>query len=204
MVFLNDSLNVVLAGDWNRLYMQPDWMAEHVFEKEEIEICINGHDLALSMAYRCGGVVIAPNQSNVVFSVTGIGDEIVDNLCRCLNNFIAKAYTPQPLIYGLNADFIEEDGTPFAEVLDAMSDTNVITEKGYEIISTNISRVLKLGDKVIEMDSTLENSALRIHFNEGHTSEESEVNFCAEDMKAFIKTCENILCGLGYEFGGDE
>lgn len=61
MVFLNDSLNVVLVGDWNRLYMQPDWMAEHVFEKEEIEICINGQDLALSMAYRSAGVMIVPN-----------------------------------------------------------------------------------------------------------------------------------------------
>lgn len=203
MVFLNDSLNVVLVGDWNRLYMQPDWMAEHVFEKEEIEICINGQDLALSMAYRSGGVMIAPNQSNVVFSVTGIGDEI-DNLCRCLNNFIEKAYTPQPLTYGLNADFMEEDGTPFAEVLDAMSDTIVIAEEGYEIISTNISRVLKLGNKTIGMDSTLENNILKIHFNEEHTLEESKINFYAEDIKTFLKTSKDILCGLGYEFGGDE
>ena len=28
MVFLNDSLTVVLVGDWNKLYIQPDWVAD--------------------------------------------------------------------------------------------------------------------------------------------------------------------------------
>ena len=42
MVFINDSLNVVLLGDWNQLYSQPDWIAENVFEKEEMEIGLSG------------------------------------------------------------------------------------------------------------------------------------------------------------------
>ena len=35
MVFINDSLTVVLVGDWNKLYTQPDWMASNIFEAEE-------------------------------------------------------------------------------------------------------------------------------------------------------------------------
>ena len=36
MVFLNDSLTVVLVGDWNKLYIQPDWVANNIYETEEI------------------------------------------------------------------------------------------------------------------------------------------------------------------------
>ena len=32
MVFLNDSLTVVLVGDWNKLYIQPDWVANNIYD----------------------------------------------------------------------------------------------------------------------------------------------------------------------------
>ena len=38
MVFINDSLTVVLIGDWNKLYIQPHWVASNIYEAEEIEI----------------------------------------------------------------------------------------------------------------------------------------------------------------------
>lgn len=63
MFFLNDSLTVVLVGDWNKLYIQPDWMASNVFEKEEIEIGINGQGADFSVSYRRDGIIISPGQT---------------------------------------------------------------------------------------------------------------------------------------------
>jgi len=38
MVLIEDSLSVVLVGDWNKLYIQPDWMAQHIFEKKNLKL----------------------------------------------------------------------------------------------------------------------------------------------------------------------
>lgn len=204
MVFLNDSLTVVLVGDWNKLYIQPDWIASNIFEKEEIEIGINGQGADFSISYRGDGIIISPGQSNMIFSVINTDDETLNNLCKCLNSFVKKAQTPQLFAYGLNADFVEEEGILFAEVLDSMSDTNAIVESGYEVVSTEISRTLKCDDRIMNMNSSLENKNLRIHFNEHHNSEENSCEFSTEDVKGFIEECGRILRGLGYEMEGDE
>lgn len=202
MVFINDSLTVVLAGDWNKLYIQPDWMAENIFEKDKIEIGVNGQGSEFSISYRGESVIISPGQSNMVFSVMNTEKETLLSLCKCLNNFIEKAYTPQLFAYGLNADFLEEEGILFAEVIDSMSDTNTIIENGYELISTKISRTLKRENKIINMDSRLDGNNLEVHFNEHHT-EENKPDFSLEYIRRFIEECSSILCGLGYEIEGD-
>ena len=204
MVLLNDSLTIVLVGDWNKLYIQPDWMAKHVFESEEVEIGINGQGSDFTVVYRSNGVIISPDQSKLVFSVINTDNDTINDLCRFLNNFLEKAHTPQLFAYGMNIDFVEEDGSLFAEVLDSMSDTNAIIECGYEIVSTQISRTLKNAERVLNMDSHLENSKLKIHFNEHHASEESRPRFTIESLKGFLERCKQILQGLGYELEGDE
>lgn len=204
MVFLNDSLTVVLVGDWNKLYIQPDWIASNIFEKDEMEIGVNGQGSDFAVSYRMDGIIISPGQTNMIFSVINTDDETLNNLCKCLNNFVNKAYTPQLFAYGLNADFVEDESILFAEVVDSMSDTNAIVESGYEVISTEISRTLKCNDKIINMDSSLENRNLRVRFNEHHPSEENISEFDTEGIKGFIEECRRILHGLGYEIEGDE
>ena len=74
MVFLNDSLTVVLVGDWNKLYIQPDWVANNIYETEEIEIGVNGQGSDFSVSYRCDNVIISPDQGKVV--LTGTPQEV--------------------------------------------------------------------------------------------------------------------------------
>lgn len=204
MFLINDSVTVVLVGDWNKLFIQPDWMASNVFEKDEIEIGVNGQGSDFSILYKGNGVVISPGQTNMVFSVINTDDEILDNLCKCLNNFIRKSFTPQLFAYGLNVDFAEDDNILFAEVLDSMSDASLIVENGYEVISTKVSRTIKRDDNIINMDSNLENGNLQVHFNEHHTSVEKNLEFTREGMRSFLEECCRILCGLGYEIEGAE
>lgn len=203
MFFVNDSLTVVLVGDWNKLYIQPDWMAENVYEEKEIEIGVNGQGSDFTVSYRCNNVIISPEQSTVIFSVANTSDEIIGKLCQYLNNFIEKAHTPSSIAYGLNGDFVEEDGSIFADVLDNMSDSNAIIENGYEIVSTQISRTLKSNDKIINMNSGLNNARLSVHFNEHHANEEKPV-FRVESIQGFISECCRIVRGLGYDLEGDE
>lgn len=205
MLLKEDSLAAVLVGDWSKSFIQPDWIAENVYEKHEIEIGVNGQGVDFTVSYRCDNIIISPEQDRVMFSAANIDNITVDTLCRCLNNFIEKAYTPSMIAYGLNSDFEEEDGSIFAEILDGMGDANTIIENGYEIVDTQISRILKGSNgKIINMNSGLENGRLKVHFNEHHEGGESRPVFDAESINGFIQECCRIMESLGYELEGEE
>lgn len=204
MVFINDSLTIVLLGDWNKLYIQPDWIAENVYKKNEIEIGVNGQGSDFTVSYKSDNVIVTPEQNKVIFSVGNTNKETISYLCTCINNYVEKAFSPVNMTYGLNCDFIEEKDVIFADVLDSMSDTNAIIECGYEIESTKISRTLKNEDKIMNMDSNLDNSILNVHFNEHHAEVEEKPIFNFEIVKEFINECERIVRELGYDLEGDE
>ena len=55
MIFAGDSLTIVLLGDWNRFYIQPNWIADNVYGRQEIEMGVNGQGIDFSVTYRCDG-----------------------------------------------------------------------------------------------------------------------------------------------------
>lgn len=204
MVFINDSLTVVLVGDWNKLYIQPDWVANSIYGVEEIEIGVNGQGSDFSVSYKCDNVIISPDQGKVIFSAMNTDRKSLEKLSLCVNNFLTKAYTTALFAYGINGNFVDEDASIFAEVLDAMSDTSQILDNGYEIRATKINRTLSKNGKVINMDSNLVNSRLEMSFNEHHSNPKEEPVFSFELLNGFIDECSEIVKALGYELEGDE
>ena len=85
-----------------------------------------------------------------------------------------------------------------------MADTNAIIESGYEVIATRISRTLRNRDKIVNMDSSLEDSRLKVHFNEHHSEIEDKPDFDLTYIREFIDGCRELLCGLGYEMEENE
>lgn len=203
MVFINDSLTVVIVGDWNRIYVQPDWMAENVFETSEIEVGINMQGAEYTISYRNEGVTVMPSQSTMVFAAWNTDRKTLCYLCECVNCFLSKAFTPQPPAYGLNIDFVGSDGDVFSAVVDSMSDAQEIINSDYEIISTKIQRVLKGDNKMLNMDTEMNGSEVQIHFNEHHEAGTEVPDFRAEYIEAFIKECSRIVGRLGYEMEGE-
>ncbi|MGN1155485.1 MAG: hypothetical protein ACI4TK_04850, partial [Agathobacter sp.] len=142
MILVKDSVTVVLLGDWNKLYIQPDWIAKNVYEKQEIEIGVNGQGTEFNVTYRCDGVIIAPTQSQVIFTASDVYDETLNFITACVNNFLKKAITPFLVAYGFNCEFVDTDGGVLADVIDSIPDNTAIIEQGYEIKSAKISRTL--------------------------------------------------------------
>ena len=63
MIFAGDSLTIVLLGDWNRFYIQPNWIADNVYGRQEIEMGVNGQGIDFSVTYRCDGVTISESDT---------------------------------------------------------------------------------------------------------------------------------------------
>ena len=184
MKLMTDSITIVLLGDWSKLYIQPGWIAENIFENPDIEIGIEGRDTEIHISYRNNGVIIKPTQNKIVLSAINAERETIENLSKYVNNYLEKAVTPSVLAYGLNIDFADAEDTRYAEVLDSMSDTASIIELGYQI--------------------DLVNSKTTMHFNEHFANPAQDgLNVSAENIFQFIDDVKQIILQFGYEIEGD-
>ena len=205
MVFVKDSFTIVLLGDWNKLYMQPDWIAQNVYERQEIEIGVNGQGTEYNVTYRCNGVIIAPTQSQVMFTACDVESGTIDYIVKCVNNFLMKATTPVLLAYGLNCEFVDSDGAVLAHVIDSMSDNSAIIEQGYEINAAKVSRTLIKDGNILNVEMMREGNGAKIHFNEHHGNPTTEMpTISSVQITSFISDCNGLVEAFGYDLEGDE
>lgn len=205
MRLLDNSITIVILGDWNKLFIQPDWIALNVFESEEIEIGVEGKGSEVSISYQKDKVIIKPSQSKVMFSTLDIEEDTLEVLSKYVRNFIDNSFTPEIRAYGFNIDYVDDEDTRIADVLDSMSDTAAICGMDFEIAATQISRKLIKDGKEINMKCELNGTRTKIHFNE-HFSKPNKDNIVlsADVFTAFIRETADIIVGLGYSIEGEE
>ena len=201
------SLTVVLVGDWNRLYSKPEWIAQNIYEENEIEISINKdwETPGFNVMYKKNNVLISPEQQMVTFTSTDISDETLENLAKFITNYLDKAVTPTLLAYGFNLEFSDSNATLFAESIDDMSDSISLIECGYSIESTRIEKSLVKDGKNIKLAMAFANNELNLHFNEHHGDiEDLKPTIDKACLISFIEQCKSIVLALGYDLEGDE
>lgn len=170
MLLVSDSITVVLLGDWNKLYIQPEWVANNIYENPEIEIGVEGQGADFRISYRKNSVIINPSQTQIMFTATDTTKTTLAYMAMCISNYLAKAVTPTLVAYGLNADYGDTEDTRFAETIDALPDTAAIVDLGYEVSSTQITRTILKDDKTINMTCSMDRANTTIHFNEHHAA----------------------------------
>ena len=196
---------IVLVGDWNKLYIQPEWISANVYMKNEIEIGINGQGTDLQVIYKCDGVVIAPTQNQVIFTAMNMDEKTIIALISCVNNYLKNAYTPILVAYGFNCDFIDNESSLFAEVVDSISDSLAIIGNGYEIKATTINRTIEKNGKILNIESSRTDNMTKIHFNEHNgnaTDKMPEIEM--DQIQAFLTGCNSLIEAFGYDLENDE
>lgn len=200
MLIDNTSLNVVLIGDWNKLYIQPNWIAENVYCQKEIELGVIGQGTEFSITYRCENIVISPSQNQMIFAALDMNNLTIERLSLIINNFLQKATTPVLTAYGLNCEFSEINSSQFAEVVDTISDSSNIIESGFEILSTKISRSLSKDGVILNLESSQIENKTVMHFNEHHGISKNEMPVIDANMiNSFITTTKNLIIAFGYD-----
>lgn len=200
MNIVNNSLTVVLIGDWSKFYSQPDWIAENVFEKAEIEIGVKYQEGVLGFSYKNSEVIINPSQEKVIFTATNVKMTTIDFLAKCVSNYLNKSTTPVLSAYGMNISFKEENDTILPSIFDAISDASKFVNLSYVIDSSTISRKITKDDKIVNIEYTQEQSYSIIRINEHHdNSENKNIDFDSEKIIDFIQNSKELIKGLGYQ-----
>lgn len=205
MNIVNNSLTIVLIADWNKLYTQPDWVANNIFCQPEMEIGIETQGSEFIVSYKCGSIVINPSQDKVIITAADIRKETIGFLIDCANNYIKKAIIPYFSAYGFNIDFVETESTLLSEIFDSISDSQAFIGLGYEIENSQIDRRIVKSNKVMNVEFTQESNLSKIHFNEHYEETETQrIVLNCESIENFIGCAKEIAIELGFEFDGEE
>lgn len=204
MHILSGSFSVVLLGDWNKKYIQPDWVAQYIYKNPEIEIGVEGIGSDFSISYRKNSVAFKPTQDKIIISLINISDDTIKFFSDCVKNYIEEAYTPILTAYGINIEYTDEENSRLASVFDEMADLDPIVNMGYEISATKVSRSLLKNGIIMNVESTINNSTTRIRFNEHHETASEDAKsvgneITPEKMRGFLEETATIIRGLGYE-----
>lgn len=197
------SFTVVLIGDWNKQFIQPDWVANSIYEDSEVEIGVEGIGTDFSISYRKNNVAIKPSQSKIVIALTELNNESIAFFSKCVINYLSKAYTPVLTAFGINVEYTDEENTRLASIFDEMADLDSIIKMGYEIASTKVSRTLSKDGIIMNIESTINNSTTHIRFNEHHGTPTSDTKSLGKELtldklNSFLIETKAIVCGLGY------
>ena len=189
------SVSVIVLGDWNKAYVQPEWMASKVFGSDEIEIGVEGAGLDIIVSYKCDKVIINPTQSKIVLTALDTEVATLRSLSKCVANFLNEAHTPTLFAYGINADYVDEDNTILATNLDLLSDKDAFSKMGYNIRNTRISRTIQKNDLLYNIEFISDNKTT-IRFNEHH--ERPVKDFSYERVEGFLIRTGEIVKELGF------
>ena len=199
--FLN-SITCVFNGDWNNLFMQPDWIAQNIFQQDTLEVSVNGYSNNISVAFKNENVVLHPSQMQVVFNFTKEScDSSYDYFCQCINNYLKKAHTTMLTSYGINGDFLDQ-GDVYTSIVDDMKDNNGLMENSCEIVSTRVSKTVRYDKKVFNIETFNDNGDTKIHINEHHEGpfeQKDYPKFDKQMISDFVRDCWHLLFAIGYE-----
>lgn len=201
MRLIQNSFSLVVLGDWNKLYTQPDWIVDNIFNCNDMEIGVNFSNPVVGVSYKKDDIIIIPAQDKFTFSLSKIDHDSFCNLTKIINNFLKEAKTPVNIAYGFNIEYNDEDTSIFAHVIDSISDSNALLGNNIEISSTEISRTLRINNKILNMMYMIDDSISTIRFNEHHDIQNPlrEIKINVDSLNSFINQCNKIVQLLGYE-----
>lgn len=205
MNILANTLTIVILADWNKLYVQPDWVAMNIFEKTEMEIGVETQGVEYSISYKCEDVTINPTQDKVIITAANLNSKTIDLFVRCATNYFTKAITPHLSAWGLNIDYIESENTLLADIFDSITDSKAYIGLNYEITNTQIERTLVKDNRVINIQYSQKSSQTLIHFNEHHNCpNENDRSVSKESIWSFITLTKEIVAAIGYELEAED
>lgn len=199
MQVVDNSINVVLLGDWNRIYLSPAWLATELFQSAPVQILIEGVDDRATLTIIKDNIAIIPARDKFIFRCTSLTEDNVEKLTSCVDAFVKKAKVPVLSAYGFNLKYVDDESMILSQLFDDIKDRDVFLKNGYNIQENGLHRKIVRDDIVINIEQSLEGSQEEISFNEHHEIANADtLTITGEAFMAFVQRTEGLLLDMGY------
>ena len=188
MKIREESFTIVIAGNWNKYILTPEWVSKNLFDAAELKVEI---PISMNLPPRFADKEIRfiPSNNSVILVPLILTDDVLNKAEVMAVKLIEKLpYTPIGA-FGINFGFIEDNPEAPLCALFNTSDQEPLSTFGCDIKSCIISRKLEFEGKTINLTITNDESS-NISF---------DFNFHYE-----IANSEDAIRLLGNEFLADK
>lgn len=205
MNYIDGSLNCVINGDWNRRYIQPDYIGQTVFGVQEMDIQISGLGSdSFGIIFHSGKIRVLPRQDRVQFIADDFEDETIARFEEVVIRFCKEIHTPNLVSFGYNCVYSSEDSLGFAQMVDELKGVDELSDLGASISDTVIKRHISFEGKEINTTERMNGDTVSIEFNEHHSGENIREEIQTEgSIKDFLARTEKIVKAMYPETGDD-
>lgn len=205
MNIVSNSLTLVMNGDWNKIYTDPVWIGQNIFNNEQVQIAIAGIGINYIISYNIGDITVSPNQNKFVFTCNNMsaeGIKIFEEKCR---TFIKKATSPIINSYGYNIEFIESDTTLYSNIIDNMNDIKYMNESGVIHKETGIMHKMEFNSQIYQINFLRSGDNLNISINCHHeyNKDSSSLIIPENFILSFKQDSLSLLSFCGYSLDSE-
>lgn len=200
MSFNDGTLTCVLNGDWNKKYIDPQWISKELFQKDELEVTINTIGLSTNIVYKSGHISIKATQDKFVFIADDYSETALSELESSVVRFLEIASTPGVVSFGYNCEFISDDTSSFIDCIDNMADRTIYTGLGAEITNTSILQTILFEERTINVNEKLVGDTVVFDFNQHHDVKDFNKDIIPTgDIEEFVNRIIRIISAFGFD-----
>lgn len=163
-----ENWTLVIVGQWNARIFSPKWAAEKILKQGEIKVELAVSSNAPIIRLHTDDLVLIPLDDRIILGAKGITDDIlrkVEVIARTTLELLP--HTPVTAL-GINFAFNEENLSPDLLSLFETKDQRELSDFGFKLTKTELSRQLKLDDKTINLSHIYQEGILEVKLNFHH------------------------------------
>lgn len=167
MKIVDGTWSLVIVGKWNRHILTPTWVAENLFNHQEITVEYPINNPELPTRFRSpDNIVFVPAVHRIQFvAQEPYEDEQLRRICSMSRKLVKTlSYTP---VTGLGVNFVfEENAAEFEQLaLFDLLDSRRVVDNNYEVHSTEIKRQLNKNGSVLNFVIKMKEDRVVLDFN---------------------------------------
>ncbi|WP_419660491.1 uncharacterized protein Dvar_08510 [Desulfosarcina variabilis str. Montpellier] len=167
MKIIGDSLSVIIVGKWNRYILTPEWVAEKIFNNEELEVQLPINRPELAPRYKSpDNIFFLPAVHKCQFMAQEPhSDEKLARMSSCVRSLVTiLEHTPVTAL-GVNIVFEEESHNfDMLELFD-LADSDRCAEAGLSTNKTEIKRQFSFENHVLNLNIIYTQDKVLFDFN---------------------------------------
>ena len=200
------TLNIVVIGDWNKMFCTPEFISEKIFPGKEVVLEVIKQEQDFLVRCKCNNVLLVPTQNRMQIFGLDMSNEGIAEFEAVVNSFFRNVFSPKITAYGFNISYEEVDDEILPDILDNISINKRAIEKGAEIRSSSIKQTFDYNEKRYMFDYSFENGTTTILINQHNEINKKSTDIVLEEkvIDHFIDDTLVLLTAQGYITGKDE
>ena len=157
--------SLVIAGFWNKMIFQPQWLSKKFFENKTVDIELAIGSLSADPRFVVDNIAIQVTDRKLMIWPKDLSNETLGKVETFAKRVLSELpHTPVQAV-GINFKFIEQNPVAAHIEIFEVKDVQPISDCSYNIKASSIQQSMTKEDYTLKLSNTYENNTLTLDFN---------------------------------------